>query len=135
LTVLGLAGQLHESLRCPNSPIRFARLKTASGADIVLVARYVSGVESTKTPGQDEPGRRDIPRERLSEMMRRAARKALTRMEDRKDSMYFHEGGDEIHKAALVIGGLDNVLIVFEEARNWRLVQTFGWGCFQVQDS
>jgi hypothetical protein len=134
LTVLGVVGQRHDTVYPRDWPAHGARLKTASGADLVLEVRRVSGVELKKTPGQDEPGRMDIPLARLSRMMRKAAREALAFMEDWKYSMHFMEGGDQIHKAALVIGGRDNVLIVFEEARNWRLVEIRD-EYFRVRDS
>jgi hypothetical protein len=93
--------------------------ENASGVNLVLEVRHVSGVESTIKPGQEEPGRKDIPPARLSTMMREAAREALAFLEEQEYHLRFLEDGVRFHSAALVIGYHDNVPIIFEEARRF----------------
>jgi hypothetical protein len=112
---LGLAGQRYGSEGQSGGGSYDLNIRTIDGPWLVIELKYESSI-NTKT-------KEDLTPAQLETDVGRAAREAMARIDKRKYQSRFQGEGDKIFKMALVIGGRDDVLAVFEPAGNWSLVK------------
>jgi hypothetical protein len=129
LTTLGAAGGRFNSEEPSGDGIRGVVLSLPDGADLVIETRYVAGLKKKKSPNSEESETAKLFSEELAERMEKAARKALAQIEEKEYAMRFKGRGNKICKCALVIGNSSDVLIVFEEAENWKPIPAGDWDC------
>jgi hypothetical protein len=127
---LDLAGQICDSrtLFCDCRPDLHFRAPT--GDDYVIELKYVpspdgAAAENKKAAQTDKPAAKPKAKnpqptsKRLQTEMNKEAQSIAAQIDLKKYVQQFHGSGHKVYKAALVIGGRSNALIVLEEAQNW----------------
>jgi hypothetical protein len=129
--VLDLAGQIYDSEGSVSDGRYDLHFRAPAGDDYVIELKHVPAPEDDAAENKDIE-QTDKPKvkpksknpqlafKRLQARMNAAAQKAMGQIDFGKYVKKFQDGGNTIYKAALVIGGRSNVLIVLEEAKNWQ---------------
>ncbi|MDR1083442.1 MAG: ATP-binding protein [Deltaproteobacteria bacterium] len=86
-------------------------INTRDGNDYIIEMKYVR---------EKEKGRK-LSKEEIRIKKAEAAKEAMTQIEDKKYALKFQGQGNKIYKTALIIAGRNDVLVIFEEAKNWTL--------------
>ncbi|MDR1546445.1 MAG: PD-(D/E)XK nuclease domain-containing protein, partial [Deltaproteobacteria bacterium] len=106
-----------------------AHLRTATGDDFIVEIKYGRMRDLGPFP-EDADGKN----ERIKEGLESLAAKAMAQIEAKKYSKKFQGAGSRIWKTALVISERTDVMIFFEEARNWILVESDD-GQYEVKET
>jgi hypothetical protein len=114
LMSLGSVGQRYESASPSGNGFFDIYLQTTDGTDFVIEMKYVSGknVETNEMLSETD----------FAKKIEKATRDALDQIEKKKYDVKFKGKGNKIYKTALVVGHYSDVLVVFQEAKNWQLV-------------
>jgi hypothetical protein len=105
-------------------------INVASGDDFIIELKYLHERDLPKNLPSDDESQKAM----IDEEMKKLAQIALDQIEDKKYAKKFRGSGHKIYKTALVISGRSDILIVFEEAKNWKLAKQFD-GSYVVVDS
>ncbi|MDR1085047.1 MAG: AAA family ATPase [Deltaproteobacteria bacterium] len=130
--VLDLAGQIYDSEGSVSGGRYDLHFRASNGDDYVIELKHVSIPEDDGASDKDSsPAEAGKPKARpkgknplqtlkaLKAKMNKAARIAAAQIDLNRYVQKFQGGGNAIYKAALVIGGRSNVLLVLKEAKNW----------------
>jgi hypothetical protein len=104
-------------------------IKVASGDIFIIELKYLHERDLPKDITNDDASQKDL----MDEHMNKFAKVALDQIEENKYLKKFRAYGRKIYKTALVISYRLDILIVFEEAKNWKLVKKFD-GFYVVAD-
>ncbi|MDR1546637.1 MAG: PD-(D/E)XK nuclease domain-containing protein, partial [Deltaproteobacteria bacterium] len=96
-----------------------AHLRAATGDDFIVEIK-LGRLQDFEPFPEDAAGKN----ERIKKGLENLAAKALAQIEEKKYAKKFQGAGSRIWKTALAIIGRTNILICFEEARNWILVES-----------
>jgi hypothetical protein len=124
LHALGAAGQDYESESSSGDGRFDIHIRTKAGADFVVEMKYVKGTK-TVIKADKKPEEVELSSDEKAENMKTAAKEAIAQIEKKKYDLKFKGGGNKIYKVALVVCHRSEVLIVFEQASNWRLVTDY----------
>ncbi|MDR1164516.1 MAG: ATP-binding protein [Deltaproteobacteria bacterium] len=105
------SGQLCEPQREVEGGVMDLHLRSRHGDDFVIEIKY-----APLPPAKD-----DNSKIKIQELMEKARDIAFEQIEQKRYYFCFQGGGNKIYKTALIFGGRSEILIDFQEARNWRL--------------
>ncbi|MDR1166328.1 MAG: ATP-binding protein [Deltaproteobacteria bacterium] len=108
---IAFSGQLCEPQREVAGGVMDLHFRSRYGDDFVIEFKYVP-----LPPIEDNSYERA-----KKELMEEARDKAFEQIERKRYYFRFQGGGNKIFKTALIFGGRAEILVDFQEARNWRL--------------
>jgi hypothetical protein len=119
------SGQLCEPQREVEGGVMDLHLRSRHGDDFVIEIKYVP-LPSAKDDNSET---------KIKELMERARDIAFEQIEQKRYYFCFQGGGNKIYKTALIFGGRSEIIIAFQEARNWRLEWDESLNAFAVKEN
>ncbi|MDR1166987.1 MAG: AAA family ATPase [Deltaproteobacteria bacterium] len=108
---IAFSGQLYELQKEVEGGVMDLHFRSRYGDDFVIEIKYVP-LPPTEDSSYES---------KKQEFMEAARDKAFEQIERKRYYFCFQGGGNRIYKTALIFGGRSEILIDFQEARNWKL--------------
>jgi hypothetical protein len=125
ILAIAFSGQLCEPQKEVEGGVMDLHFKSRFGDDFVIEIKYVP-LPSSKDNSYES---------KKQDLMEAARDKAFDQIERKRYYFCFQGGGNTIYKTALIFGGRSEILIDFQEARNWKLEWDENLSAYAVKET